>query len=381
MEVYMITREDILNLAEKEQDACVSIYMPTHKMGVEVQQDPIRLKNLLAEAKKQLKEWEVKEQKIDAMLEEPKKLLDNSLFWQHNDQGLAIFISEDDFDYYRIPHEFKERIMVNDHYLITPLIPMITKEGTFCVLALSQKNVRLLRCTRGRFEEVELEESPTNMEEFQKFDEYEKSMSVPSSTRGRESMFHGWGDAAIEHPAVENYLKHIENEVTKKLRTWRDPLILAGVEEALAVYRDVNHYSRLMDDTITENPDPKSNEKIKNEAWEIIQSYFLQDMYEDMERYGDLIGSDKQSDNLTEIVEAAFYGKIDSLFVPIGEHSWGWFDEERDVVHHSKGPETRNHDLINMAAIKTLTQSGDVYALNKDEMPNNSSIAAIFRYG
>jgi hypothetical protein len=79
-------------------------------------------------------------------------------------------------------------------------------------------------------------------------------------------------------------------------------------------------------------------------------------------------------------VEAAYHGKIDSLFVPIGEHSWGWFDLERDVVHHSKGPKNGEHDLINMAAIKTLTQSGDVYALEKDEMPSNSSIAAIFRY-
>jgi hypothetical protein len=133
-----------------------------------------------------------------------------------------------------------------------------------------------------------------------------------------------------------------------------------------------------MDNALNGNPDPKSDEDLKEEGWKVIQSYFLKEMYDDIERFGDLSGSDKQSDNLTKIVEAAYYGRVESLFVPIGEHSWGWFDVDRDVVHHSKEPKNGEHDLINMAAIKTLTQSGNVYALDKGEMPNGSSIAAIF---
>lgn len=375
----MITREDILNLASKEQNVCISIFLPTHKMGEEVQQDPIRLKNLLSKATDQLKEYEVKQRKIEKLLEEPRKLLDKPSFWRHNDKGLALFISEDEFEYYRIPHSFKERVMVEDHFLITPLIPMISKEGSFCVLALSQKNVRLLKCTRADVEEIELQDAPTTMDEFKKFDVFEKNLKAAGST-GSENMFHGWGDGSVETDYVKNYLKTIENDVTGILRKRNDPLILAGIDEAIAEYRKVNHYSRLMDQTIAGNPDPKSDEEIKDEGWNIIESYFLKDMYDDIERFGHLSGSDKQSDNLTQIVEAAYYGKVDSLFVPIGEHSWGWFDIERDVVHHSKGPKNGEHDLINMAAIKTLTQSGNVYALDKDEMPSDSSIAAIFRY-
>lgn len=375
----MITRQDILDLAKQEHDVCISLYLPTHKMGEEVQQDPIRLKNLLSEAKKQLVSHEVPEKKIEELLEEPRKLLDKPLFWQHNDRGLAIFVSEDEFEYYRIPHEFKERVMIDDHFLITPLVPMISLEGTFCMLALSQKNVRLLKCTRASVEEIELSDSPTSMEEFKKYDVYEKNITSAGSG-GAASMFHGWGDGSVETDYVENYLKTIENEVTSILRKRNDPLVLAGIDEAMAIYKNVNHYSRLMDQTVSGNPDPKTDAEIRDEGWKVIQSYFLKDMYEDIRRFGDLSGSEKQSDNLTKIVEAAYYGKVDSLFVPVGEHSWGWFDTERDVVHHSSEPKNGEHDLINMAAIKTLTQSGNVYALDKDEMPNGSSIAAIFRY-
>ncbi len=378
----MITRENILDLAKKESNHCVSIYLPTHKSGEEVQQDPIRLKNLLTQAVEQLKNRELREKEIDELLDEPRKLLDNPNFWRHNDKGLALFISDDNFEHYRIPHAFKERVMVDDHFLITPLVPMITLEGTFCILALSQKKMRLLKCTRANVEEIELEESPESLEEFLKYDVNETNLQHHAGQGANaQAIFHGQGGSRDTNTEeVINYLKAVENEVTSILRKRNDPLILAGVNEAIAEYRKVNNYSRLLDQTVSGNTDPKSNEEIKNEGWKVIKSYFLKGMYEDIERFGDLSGSEKQSDNLSQIVEAAYYGKVESLFVPIGEHSWGWFDMERDTVHHSAEPQNGEHDLINMAAIKTLTQSGNVYALDKEDMPSGSSIAAIFRY-
>ncbi|PAU94703.1 hypothetical protein CK503_04310 [Aliifodinibius salipaludis] len=378
----MITRENILNLAQKESDQCISIYLPTHKAGEEVQQDPIRLKNLLTQAVEQLKDREVREKEIDGLLDEARELLDNPKFWRHNDKGLALFLSDDEFEYYRIPHAFKERVMVDDHFLITPLVPMITLEGTYCILALSQKKMRLLKCTRASVEEIELEDGPNSLEEFLKYDVNETNLQHHAGQGANaQAIFHGQGGSSDTNTEeVINYLKAVENEVTSILRKRNDPLILAGVNEVIAEYRKVNNYSRLLDQTVSGNPDPKSNDEIKDEGWKVIKSYFLKGMYEDIERFGDLSGSEKQSDNLSQIVEAAYYGKVESLFVPVGEHSWGWFDMERDTVHHSAEPKNGEHDLINMAAIKTLTQSGNVYALDKEDMPNGSSIAAIFRY-
>jgi hypothetical protein len=378
----MITRDDIFNLAKQQNDVSISIYLPTHRKGEEVQQDPIRLKNLLAETQEQLKEKNIADKRIEKLLEEPRKLLDQPSFWRHNDKGLALFISEENFEYYRIPHSFKERTMVSDHYLITPLIPMISLEGSFCVLALSQKNIRLLKATRESVAEIELQDATDSLEDFLKYDVNEDHLQHHSGQGANaQAIFHGHGGARETNTQeIINYLKAVESEVTSIMRKRNDPLILAGVNEAVAEYRKVNHYSRLIEQAVSENPDPISNEEIRDEGWKIIQSYFLQDMYNDIKRIGDLFGADKQSDNLSNIVDAAYYGKIESLFVPVGEHSWGWFDQERDVVHHSTQPKDGEHDLINMAAIKTLTQSGNVYALKRDEMPNEAPIAAIFRY-
>jgi hypothetical protein len=55
----------------KEQQWCVSIYMPTHRTGVETQQDPIRLKNLLGKAEKELSDRGMGRRDVQKMLEPP----------------------------------------------------------------------------------------------------------------------------------------------------------------------------------------------------------------------------------------------------------------------------------------------------------------------
>jgi hypothetical protein len=378
----MINRETILSLLNSAKDTSISIYLPTHEKGEEVQQDPIRLKNALGDVEKQLNEHGIEAAKVEQLLEKPRELLDKPLFWQHNNTGLAIFITDDNFEYYRVPLDFREQVMVKDHFLITPLLPMISLEGTYCILALSQKNTRLLRCSRDAVSDIALEDTPVSLDEFLKFDvNDERHIQLHSGEGGERAIFHGHGGGDTDKRQIINYLKTVENAVTSILKRQHDPLLLMGVKKAVAEYRKVNHYKRLMDEAIIENPDPLSIEAINEKGWEIIESHFLQDMYDDIRKFADLRGSNKQSDNLTRVVEASHYGRVDSLFVPIGVQSWGWFDAENDTVHHSMEQQNGDHDLINMAAIQTLGQGGQVYALEKEDMPQQSSIAAIFRYG
>lgn len=378
----MVTKEDITSIIEKAKNPSISIYLPTHIKGEEVQQDPIRLKNLLTKVEKKLhNDFKMSQPDIDDLLDEAKELLNKPKFWQYGDKGLAIFITDDLFETYRVPLNFKERALVDDHFLITPLLPMITLNGTYCVAALSQKQIRLFRCTRETVRPIKLEKVPTSMDEFLQYKEGEKHLQHYSGGSDGQAVVHGQGGAEdVEVQELANYLKIAENEITEQLRKRNDPLVLAGVTNTVSRYRKFNHYHRTMEDSISINPDPLSDEKLNEKAWEVIKSHFLEDMYRDKERFADLTGSEKQSDNLSQVVEASYYGKVDSLFVPIGKQSWGHFDTENNTIQHSAEQQNGEYDLINMAAIKTLTQGGHVYALDKKVMPRGSSIAAIFRY-
>jgi hypothetical protein len=152
----ILNRAELEQLMRKEQQWCVSIYMPTHRTGTEAQQDPIRLKNLLREAEKHLSEQGVGTRAVQKMLEPASVLLQDPNFWQHQSDGLAIFLSSNRVRRYRLPLNFEELVVVTDHFHINPLLPLFTGDGQFYILALSQNEVRLLLGTRHSVSEVDI---------------------------------------------------------------------------------------------------------------------------------------------------------------------------------------------------------------------------------
>jgi hypothetical protein len=74
----ILTRAELEQLMRKEQQWCVSIYMPTHRTGVETQQGTIRLKNLLGKAEKDLSDRGMSRRDVQKMLDPLTKLLQDS---------------------------------------------------------------------------------------------------------------------------------------------------------------------------------------------------------------------------------------------------------------------------------------------------------------
>src|SRR5512134_2042147 len=99
----LLTKEELAALTEALATPTVSIFMPTHRVGREVQQNPVRLKNLLGEAKQKLVERGMRSPEAEQLLEPAQALLDNTDFWQHQSDGLAIFAAPDLMRTYRLP--------------------------------------------------------------------------------------------------------------------------------------------------------------------------------------------------------------------------------------------------------------------------------------
>ena len=177
----ILTKAELEQLMRKEEQQCVSIYMPTHRIGVETQQDPIRLKNLLGEAEKHLSNQGYGPRDVQKMLEPASKLLQASYFWQHQSDGLAIFLSGNSAHIYRLPLSFEELVMVDDHFYIKPLLPLITGDGQFYILALSQNDIRLLNGTRYGVSEVDTGQLVGSLEEANSFDGHQTSVQIHSS--------------------------------------------------------------------------------------------------------------------------------------------------------------------------------------------------------
>lgn len=375
----MVREKTIHELIDHNSNLAVTITLPTHKKGENIKQDPIRLKNLLTKAEKLIKNKESKNGYAESLLEPAYELLDKPMFWAHAENGLVIYISDNKFDMHKLPYSVDEQVYVNDHFLITPLLPMTSMEGTFTVLTASRQNLKLLRCTREGEKDITPDSIPTAVDEYLEI-EPEKQLQFHSGEQGQKAMY--FGHNANEEDkmiVVEQFYREAERDITSLLNEIGDPLILVGLNENTGIYKKVNNYNRLVEEVVKKNPDELSDKKLREKGWEIIQDYFLSDMYSSLKKMNKA-SDEKFSTNLGEIVEATVMGKSSAIFISRGEKKWGFYDEENHTVQYTSNPKGEDVDLLNWLSIKGLKTGSKVYMLPKEEMPVHATVAAEFRF-
>jgi hypothetical protein len=385
----ILTRTELDQLMRKEQQVCVSIYLPTHRTGTEAQGDPLRLRNLLREAQKRLSDQGFGPREVQQMLEPASKLLQEPYFWQHQSDGLAIFLSSNEVRRYRLPLNFEEFVVVDDHFHITPLLPLFTGDGQFYILALSQNEVRLLLSTRYSVSEVDIGQIGGSLAEAIPSVNHQMSLQLHTSgSNGGMSgsgpvTFHGQGgDEASGQNNLLRYFRLVSDGLTEFLQGDQVPLVLAGVEYLLPMYKEANTYPNLIDMVIKGNPDLLRADELHKSAWEIIRPLFQAAQEEAVAHYQQLSGqaSKRVADTLEKIVPAAYHGRVETLFVAAGVQQWGVFNPVTNEIEIHDQLESGDESLLDLAAVQTYLKGGIVYAVEPEKVPGGTSAAAVLRY-
>jgi hypothetical protein len=377
------TRDDLRDLLEHHDAACLSIFMPT---GADSQAAPIRLRNLLREAEQQLLVRGLRIPDVKAFLEPLESLLADSSFWREQSRGLVIFRSAELFQPYRLQLEFAELVNVGGRFHVKPLLPLLSGDGRFYVLALSQNAIRLLEGTRQHISEVGLENIPTSLNEALKEEVVEKQVQFRTGTgrlgsKGRGSAPSiGGGAEEEDKERILRYFRQVERGLQDVLRNEQAPLVLAGVDYLHPLYRQVNTYPYLVEGSIMGNPDTLKPAELHARAWVNAQLVFMRAQEEAVARYNQLASTERASNQIDVIVPAAYFGRVESLLVDCSVAQYGCFyPESNSIVLHEK-LQPGDEDLIDLAATHTLLNSGDVYALQVNAMPGKAAVAAVFRY-
>ena len=381
----LLSRQELIGLTERRGKPSVSIFMATHRAGAGTEQDPIRLKNLLGGAEERLIAGGIRGPEARKLLAPAQELWEDGLFWQHQSDGLAIFASEELFRAYRLPVRFEEIVVVTGRFHIKPLLPLLSGDGRFYVLALSQKSLRLLQGTRFSVSEIELEGVPDSLADALKYDDPERQLQfhtgTPAGPGGRGAMFHGHGATASEKKDdILRYFRQVDKGLQDLLPGEGLPLVLVGVDYLLPIYREANTYRHLMSAGIEGNPEALSAEELHVRAWASVQPHFEGARLEAIARYRQLAGTGLASDDIRVVVAAAYHGRIDTLFVAVDQQQWGAFDRETNSIDVHDAPEPTDNDPLDSAAVQTLLHGGTVYAVALEDVPGNSPLAAIFRY-
>lgn len=385
----LVSRDHLRELAQGGSPS-VSLYLPTHRAGAETQQDPIRLKNLLREADGRLGA-EGFDGAGGELLAPARRLLDDHPFWQHQSDGLAVFLSPKTRRLYRLPLAFEELVVVGERFHLAPLLPLLHGDGLFYLLALSQNRVRLFAATRHRVREIDLRDIPESLADALGYDWEQRSLQFHSApprgvagpaSGGRAPIYHGHGAGTDdEKEEVARFLHLVDHGVRKLLREPTEPVVVAAVDWVASLFRDLSKLADLVPEPVEGNPDAVPAEDLHRRAVEKVEPLFEAERTRAAERYDAAVGAGRTAERLEEVLVAAADGRVDVLWVDRALHRWGRFDPAaRQVSVHAERADG-DEDLLDRAALETLLHGGSVYAVAAYEVPGAAGeLAALYRF-
>ena len=378
-----LTKDDLMQLIDHEAAWCVSMYMPAFRAGPEVQQNAIRFRNLLRTAADHLERLDMRAQEIAALLEPAYALRDDPAIWREAGDGLAVFVAPDVLYYYHLPLHFDEWAVVKPRFYIKPLLPLLSGDGEFYVLALSQKRIRLLEGTRDSVQEVPVSGVPESLNAALRLETTERQQLRAVGGSGQGAVFQGHGESRdTEEKQLLRYFQKVDRGLRELLAERTIPLVLAGVERLLPIYREANSYPHLLETGLTINPDALANRELHERAWGVVGPRFATTQAEQVALFEKLSGrSDpRATTSLKPIVLGAHQGRVATLFVALGVQQWGAYDPDSITLHVHPERQPGDQDLLDLAAAQTFTNGGVVYAVDPAAVPGEAEMAAIMRY-
>jgi hypothetical protein len=378
-----LTADDLHLLMGHRNGLCVSLFMPTERTDAE--KNRIGFRNLVREAERRAAEIDPDHPFTKSGIGPARELLQRQDFWRHQGDGLALFVAEGISRRYRLAQDLEALTVVGERFHVKPLLPVLAGNIRFYLLCLSQQDTRLFDCTRHRMQRIEPEGLPKSLEEALRFDDPEKQLQFHTGASGgggrRPGVFHGHGVGSDDaKDRILRYFQAVDKPVAGLLRKEQMPLLLAGLDYLVAIYREANSYPHLLEREILGNPLDKEERELHAEAWAVAEPLLSSGREEAMQRYEASAGTGGTSQDLREIVPAAHHGRIDVLFLADGIHQWGRFDPDHEDIEIHPHYEPRDEDLLDLAAVQALSNGGTVYVIEPNEVPGEGHAAAIFRY-
>jgi hypothetical protein len=369
-------------LADMAPSLGVSLYMPTHRAGAETEQDPVRLRNHLAAAERELVALGWHPREIGELLKPVHDLLGDREFWQHQSDGLAVFCAPGVLRVLRLPIQFADLVVVAGQFHLRPMLPLITVHEKFWLLALSQNTVRLFRGTDVTIDEIDTGDTPSNMAEALAHEDLEKTRQIRSTgPNGRGQSFGHASGGEDDKAALERYFRAVDHGLAGLSLDPAMPLVLAGVSYYGPIYRAVSGHPEILEEMVEGSPDNLSAIELHDLAWTVVKPHLAARKTRWQDRFGQSRADGRTTTGLVAVATAATEGRVEVLLLPPDEHRWASPDgDPTDAGAARDVREPGDIDRLDVIAKQVFRTGGEIIVAEPNETPGEESPAAILRY-
>jgi hypothetical protein len=347
---------------------CITILLGPYQPGASGPSHAARLKSAIPVVERELAKQSTPSEFIELL--EPLRELASSRDMAAGGGGLVIFRSPGKFDRFHFNGEVNDRVVVGPHFLITPLLPLLTGERECYILDVSRKDLHLFHYSAGRCDRVPLPGSvPKDVREAGGFDAPDRDLEARSaagkSTGSMRAVQFGTGsEREIDDERVFHFFRIVDKGLHHALNGM--PLLLAGVEYEVAVYRHAAKYPHILEGRLEGDLSLRSLAEIGQLALERAKTDSWREGKEALTQFREMANRERTLSGVRRVFEAAKQGRVAKLILAEGAEF--------------KSDSPTHQDLINSAAILTIVNGGQIYVLPESLMAKQAPAAAVLRY-
>ena len=138
------------------------------------------------------------------------------------------------------------------------------------------------------------------------------------------------------------------------------------MEETVPLWGETSDYKMLLDQFVHGNPDHLSPAELHAKAWPLVKPALGGYRKWCEQRMAESQGA-KLASSLRDIVPAAISGRISALFIDCKRSRWGQYDPANNAVVLHMQRQAGDQDLVELAAVETMRNGGDVFDLRPEE--------------
>lgn len=370
LHVDLPTAEDFKTLSEVRADFCISIYLAATPLSQNSDATRIALKNAVRQARLQLEQGGFDADRSKAALARIEALDEDYGFWRLQANSLGLLATADELRIFRLANHLTDTVQVADRFHLKPLLRAITFSHHAYVLALSQKEARLVEL----FADLPAKAVSVDGLPPPSADAVDKS-----TPEGRDND-DGIHNAEHQNRLMEQYATQIDAALRPVLKGGEAPLILAATGRLAPVYRAANTYPGLLPDGIEHSPDRIGDAELAAAARPMLDASHRTQVEEMRTLFEARAGQNRTTCDLSDAARAATFGAIEVLLVDLDVEKHGTIDADTGVLTFADEPAGSSYDLIDEVVGRALATGAKVLALRAEDMPGGGELAAILRY-
>jgi len=409
--IGQVSIETVRRLLDPHPAPCLSLYLTTHRRPPDSTVDLPAFRHLVAAIEMAVSASQPPDA-IARLLHPFHELEHSRHFWQHCRDGLAVLAADGQAQVFLLQRPVKPLAVVTSRFHTMPLLRIAASIERFNLLTLTSRTAQVYEGLAtdagvaqldpvplhdpapGGTGVVDMDVTRGEAVEQETFQPHRVQRGMGPSGLATGSIVHGGAGSKQDDidADTEIFLRYVDEVVHERVTKHSGlPLVLVALPRLAALFRSVSKNRSLLDDGIAKDVHLLPVSELVNLVQPLVATARAARIAHHVHTFEQARPRDLGSGDLSDIARAAVAGRVAVLLIEQDRFEPGWLDPvsggiegdgevPADLSRSGDQAAIRTADLFGSVAETVLLHGGGVVALDRNAMPTESGVAAIYRY-